>query len=139
MFEYEIGDRKFIQKPLVWGQAKQLRDVISKIKIDPNLEVMDMVDLLGDNVPRFCAIILREENVDLAKKDLEKLAFEFEDVLDITVSMKVVEDFFVCNPIDLILKNLSGLGTAARSIFLTKTPSTLPSVPLPEEILPNET
>jgi DNA-binding ferritin-like protein (Dps family) len=145
MFEYEIDSRKFIQQPLVWGQAKQLKAVVSKIKLNAGIEMMDLLDILGDQVPMFCAIVLREDGVELKDKNIEVLASEFENSLDVATSMKVLEDFFVCNPIDLISKSLLGLGQAVGMIvrgglprMMARTPSIEPSVPLPEEISPNE-
>jgi len=134
MYEYEIGGKKYIQKPLVWGQVKQMRVIVSRIKFGSDFEPAGMMDLLGDNVPSFCAIVLREEGQNLVDKNLEALTSEFEEKLDVGTSIKVLEDFFVCNPIDLISKSLLGVGEMVGVIIRerTKIQSIGQSAPLPE-------
>jgi hypothetical protein len=145
MFKYEIDGKEYIQKPLVWGQAKQLKTVISNVKIVPDFNPVNLLDILGDNVPLFCAVVLCEEGTNLVDKDLDELTIRFENSLDIASSMKVMEDFFVCNPIDLISRSLLGLGQAVGMIMrsplisMAVIPSTEPSVLSPEETSPKET
>jgi hypothetical protein len=131
MYEYEIGGKKYIQKPLVWGQVKQMRVIVSRIKFGSDFEPAGMMDLLGDNVPSFCAIVLREEGQNLVDKNLEALTSEFEEKLDVGTSIKVLEDFFVCNPIDLISKSLLGVGEMVGVIIRErkKIQSIVQSVP----------
>lgn len=148
MYEYEIEERKFVQKPLVWGQVKQMKTFVSEIKVDSNFNPIDALDLLGDNIPKFCAIVLREVGQNPKDKDVEELARFFEEALDVGTSMQVVEDFFVCNPTDLISRNLLGLARTIKQamglkLSLEAKPSpemksTELSAPSPEETSPNE-
>ncbi len=146
MFSYEIEGEKFIQKSLVWGQVKQLKELFQNVRIKSDFSEYDMIDLLGEHLPTFCAIVLRKEGQELKDKNLEELGNLFSEILDVTTSVKVVEDFLVCNPIDSISKSLSGLGQMAKGLMpmrpvnsvVQETPLTQPSVPSQEEILPSE-
>jgi len=140
MFSYEIEGEKFIQKSLVWGQVKQLKELFQNVRIKSDFSEYDMIDLLGEHLPTFCAIVLRKEGQELKDKNLEELGNLFSEILDVTTSVKVVEDFFVCNPIDSILKSLSGMiqsvGLTLKNSMEIQSSTSVQS--LPEVILQKE-
>lgn len=140
MFEYEIGDRKFIQKPMVWGQVKQFQSLMKDIVWPDEFNVFTFMDLFSDQMPEFVAIVLQEVDVDLKNKNIESLKNEFEEFLDIATSIKVVEDFLDCNPIDSILKSLVGMIRKIKGSMNLKleTPLNTSSASSPEEILASE-
>jgi len=110
MFEYIIGDKKYFQKPLVLGQVQQLIAFIKskEIQIPSILTPWSVIESFGDSLSEAVAIALREENRHLKDKDVEALAQEIKFSIEPETALKVVEDFFDCNPIVSTLERLAG-------------------------------
>ena len=120
LFEYEIGDTKFTQQPLVWGQIKQLKNLLSGTKFTGDLNVMSIIDVLEDKLPAAVAIVLREEGKSPKEKDTEALANGFEDVLELETTVNVINDFFLCNRIGSLFQKLKTVfGNLLPEIDLT--------------------
>jgi hypothetical protein len=109
IFEYEFGGKTYIQKELVWGQVKQLASVLKGVQIEGNLTVLKIIELLGDKLSDALAVVLTEKGTSIKDKNLEKIAEEIEWSIPIKIKIKVIEDFFFCNPTALIFEKLAGL------------------------------
>lgn len=102
---YQIGGRAFTQRPLVWGQVKQLNTLIRELQLPSGgVTVPILIEALGEKVPTVVAVLLTEEGQSLKSKDVAALAefLDFEITFEQTV--QVVEDFFTINPITSVLE-----------------------------------
>lgn len=108
-FNYEIGGKTYIQKPLVLGQIRQMINLLQGIVIPGNTDAIGLITLLGDKLPIAIAIVLIPEDVDLKNKDIRALADEIEFEISPELSMQVIEDFFVLTPIVSLLERLKGM------------------------------
>lgn len=141
MFEYTIGGRKFVQQELVMGQVKLLITAIKGISLPRVLTTATLILALGDRVTDVLAIILREEGVLLKDKKMDEVREWLEEHLSMEQSIRMVDDFFDCNPIASISEAVIGLAKKVEMSMnkatpqppLTK-PSTESALPLPEEI-----
>ena len=138
-FTYEIGGKKYIQKPMFLGQIRQLMNLMQGIVIPHDIDTMGLVSLLGDKLPLALAIVLTPEGVSLKDKDIHSLASEIEFEISPETSLQAVEDFFVCNPVPSLLERLGGMAEKISKAMSKETGLKNSSAPLPEEILPKET
>lgn len=106
-FNYEIGDKIYVQKPMVLGQWRQLLGLIKGLTIPGNIDPLGLANILGDNLPLALAVVLTPNGQFLKDKDLPALADELEFSIDPEMVIKVIDDFFSCNPLPLILERLS--------------------------------
>jgi len=105
--EYSFGGKTYIQTKLVWGQIKQLNALIKGIQINTaGLTPAGLIDLLGDKVPQVVAILIYEQGTVLKDKDLDALVAQFEFEMPFDIAVKVIEDFFVLNPIISVIEKL---------------------------------
>ena len=109
MFEYEINGKIYEQKKLVWGQLNQLVNELKGIEFHSGMSTMELLTILGDKMPFVTAIVLTEKGSSLKDKDINSLAKEFEFGIEFEVALKVIEDFFVCNPTASYLNKISEL------------------------------
>lgn len=133
MPEYSIDGKTYAQKPLVLGQWRQLRDILKGLTIPGNVNAMDMIDVLGDNLPLALAVVLNPGGVPLKDKDLTALADELEFSIGADTVIQVIEDFFACNPLPLILTKLSEAAGILGGMMMPRMSSTPSSSPSPEE------
>lgn len=138
-FKYEIGGRVFYQKPLVLGQVKQLISVIKGLVLPFNLNVASLVIALGDKAPEAIAILMVEEGVSLKKKKVSEVQELLEENLSIEQTIKVIEDFFDCNPIASISEAMIGLTDKVQKTMTQATTLTESALPLQGATLPSET
>ncbi len=124
MYVYEVDGRKFVQKMLVWGQVKQLLSVIKGIEFPQGATTANIIEILGDKIPLALAVVLTEEGQSLKDKDLTALASEFEFLFPIEMIVKVVEDFFVCNPMVSLLEKVQMLVGGLNEKVVKTTEST---------------
>jgi len=108
-YEYEINGKKYIQKPLVLGQIRQLTPLISGIEIKGGIDAIKLVEVLGDKLPTAVAVLLIPEGTALKDKDVQKLTEEIEFEISPEQTIQVIEDFFLINPISSLSKKLGGL------------------------------
>lgn len=108
-FEYEIGGKKYIQRPLVLGQINQLMKLLQGVVIPSGVDTLALVSSLGDRLPRAIAIALTPEGASLKDKDINALAEELEFEISPEQTLQVVEDFFVCNPIPSLLEKIGDM------------------------------
>ncbi len=137
-FTYEVNEKKYIQKKLVWGQVEQLNQVLIGMVFPANLSPINLMGILGTNLPNVCAVILTEEGTKLQDKDLDALITEFKFNLDMDLSLDIITDFFDCTPVDSLLSKLTGLakkfteGMNKKSVELTESSLSLQEETLPE-------
>lgn len=108
-YSYEIGGRKYFQRPLVLGQLRQLANLILKdIVLPENIELTPQFILteLGDKVALALAIILNPEGILPENKVLEEWEKVIEFNIEIETALQVVEDFFDCTQIFSLPKKL---------------------------------
>lgn len=115
MFTYEIGGKKYFQKPLVMGQVQQLIRLIKdeKTRIPASLTPWSVIEYLGDKLSEGVAIVLREDGKHLKDKDLTELTKEIQFSIDLETTFKVIEDFFDCNP---IVSTIERIGESIKRI-----------------------
>jgi len=110
-YTYVINGKTYIQKPLVWGQIRQLQNILSGIDIPKDINAISLISLFGESLQEAIAIVITEKGVELGKKDIDAMAKEFEFNLDMHTATQVVEDFLACNPIASLFERLSGVIT----------------------------
>ena len=106
--KYEIDGQTYVQKPLVLGQVRQLLDALEGITIDPAVGTLGIVRALGNRLPQVVAIVLTQDGQSPAGKDLEAAAEGVGFNISPEQVLEVLEDFFVCNPLSLLLDRLAG-------------------------------
>lgn len=131
--KYEIGGKTFIQKRLVWGQAKQLIKEIEGVELPSEYTPKDILKILEAKIPKLVALVLIPEGESIRSKNTEAMLEFFEWEMGLDQTMEIIEDFFVCNPIPLWLEKMgSGMArmtgeTARSSEKVTGLTDTLPS------------
>lgn len=132
-FIYELNGKKYIQRAIVPGQAKQLFAVMQSIIIPGSADNIAFVVALGDKLPVVAACVLRADagNIPWLKVDnslgiprlvedadsFSAFAFEIGQHLSIETAVKVVSDFFDCNPTALLLERLTGIENKIASLI----------------------
>jgi hypothetical protein len=139
-FTYEIGGRKFKQKPLVLGQVKQLIALLKGLVLPYDLSIPSLIMALGNELTPALSIVLIEDGTLLKNKDMEELGDFLEGEIDIETTVKVISDFFDCNPIASMSEALIGLTTKIKATMtqastLTESVSSSPKETLPSEMI----
>ncbi|MDG6005553.1 hypothetical protein BIY37_04800 [Candidatus Brocadia sapporoensis] len=107
--KYTIGNKTYIQKPLVWGQIKQIIPLFQSFTVLEQINYASIAGILGDNLSKFLAIVLTEEGQEIRKKNLDEVISAIEYEITAEQVVQVVEDFFVCNPAASLLERLTGI------------------------------
>lgn len=132
MYQYEVNGKIYHQKPLVLGQVKQLIIFLGNLAFPVNesaeAEIGMIMGILGDRLPHALAVVLHEDGVPLQQKNLDNLAAEIESTFDIETTMRVVEDFFECNPVVSIFNKLTAGMQKLTTITLKGTSSQAPTL-----------
>lgn len=113
-FRYEIDGATYIQRPLVLGQIKQLSGILENISVSMLTDETAMAKLLVNNISPVIAVVITKEGVRLQDKDIEAFAGEIEFAIDAETVTRVVQDFFVCNPVASIYEKLTGMVKSMR-------------------------
>ena len=136
MRQYKIGDKIYIQRPLVIGQVKQLLAELQGIVIPSNVDVIDLVAAIGDRLPDALAVILTPDGMSPKDKNLKELSEELAFSITIEKALEVVEDFFDLNPVSSLFERLN---LAIEKIqYQFQTPSTTSSASSQAETSQNE-
>lgn len=96
---YEIGGRKFVQRKVVWGQAKQIIKEIEGVELPSEFTPKDVLKVLESRLPRLVSIVLIPEGESARTKKNDEMLEFFEWEMSLEQTMEIIEDFFVCNPI----------------------------------------
>ena len=139
-FKYEIGDKTYIQRPLVLGQMRQLTNTIKGLVIPADVDTLGLISALGDKLPLAIAIVLTLDGAALKDKDIYALAADIEFEILPEQTLQVIEDFFECNPIASLLESIGKMteGISKAMNKMRETGSNPSSASLPGEILPEE-
>jgi hypothetical protein len=105
-FKYTIGSKVYSQKPVVMGQINQLIEVLKGVNIPAEINVVDIITALGEKLPKAIAVVLHDPDIPLRSKDVNLLASDIEFELTPEQTMEIVEDFFECTPVSLILEKM---------------------------------
>ena len=132
---YRIGDKTYIQRPLVLGQYRQLLDVLGKFQVPQPLDVRALIIALGSDIAQAIAIVLTPAPLwrrlirrwpSPRDKKIEALAAKIDFAITPEQIIEVIEDFFVCNPLPLLLSKLhtvAGLITVQAGEKTESSPS----------------
>lgn len=112
MYRYTINGTDYVQKPLVFGQVAQLTTLMKGIEFE-EISPSGIIAGLGDKLSDAIAIVLRKDGQPLAEKDLAAVNRDLEEIEFATV-LKVVADFFECNPIQSLLESVVGITAALK-------------------------
>lgn len=131
MYEYEVNGKLYRQKPLVLGQIKQLIVFLGNLAFpaieSAEAEIGMIIGILGDRLPHALAIVLTEDGIPLKEKNLENMAAEIESTFDIAITMRIVEDFFDCNPIaslfDRVTLGMQKLADTLKGTRISRAPA----------------
>jgi hypothetical protein len=145
MKEYRIGGRIFFQKELTPGQWMQIIPYLMKMRLPEAPTAANIFFVLKEDLYPCMAIALREKGKKLKNKDLDELEVFLCETLEeedpnLLTTLEVVDDFFDCNPIPLILQKLERLrGTVAKMWTASPDPSMTSLSSSAPEISPSET
>jgi hypothetical protein len=106
---YVIGEKKYVQKPIVLGQVRQLTDLFKDVVIPEDLSITSILMSLGSNLGKAIAIVLTEEGVSLRNKNIEESASDIEFNITPEQALEVVEDFFGITDISLVVEKFNGM------------------------------
>lgn len=142
--QYRIGGVVMEQRPLVLGQIRQLMEVLKGATIPAEAGAMELLAILGDRLPRALAVVLCPEGQQVLDKNLDELAGWLEFAMDADAAIRVVEDFFVCNPVVSLLDRLTGAtgklaAATAREEARPETGSSDSALSSPTATSPEET
>lgn len=101
--KYTIGEKVYVQKPLVLGQLRQLTDILKDVVLPSDLTVGSLVISLGSNIAPAMAVVLTEEGTDIRKKNIEEVTSDLEFNMSPNQTLEVVEDFFVITDISSLI------------------------------------
>ncbi len=146
---YQIGDKKYSQKRLVLGQIRQLLGLMKEagllqgkeILIPTQISIKDLVDFLterGQLLSRWIAIVLKEDGVPLARKDLETMTSEIDFSFEPESAMEVIRDFFDCLDMISLSKNIKATMGEIEDRMMDQIGSKKSVSSSQEEISPSE-
>lgn len=107
-FTYDIEGRIYVQRPLVLGQIKQLFEILQDVRIPADAGTFGLIQALGDRLFAALAVVLTEKGESPRDKDLVSLADTLSFSVTAEIVLKVIEDFFACNPVFSLLERLTG-------------------------------
>jgi len=137
--KYPVGEKTYIQRPLVLGQVEQLIEHLKGLKFPKTFDLVGIQESLGEKIYLALAIILVEEGKSPKRTldELETIADEIHWTIRPETVLGVVEDFFELTPLASILQKLSGVMLNITSRLSTGSERPLSSSP--RETSPRET
>ena len=121
-FEYQIGERVYIQKPLVLGQIKLITSLLKNVDLPKTVDVVEIVGAVQGVINEALSIVLIEESMVKAKPEELSEYFSANQLIDrgkyfewyagSDVLVKVVNDFLSCNPVASVLSLVRMLVTS---------------------------
>lgn len=106
-FAYEIDGTTYIQRPLVLGQLARLTSSLKGVVLYGTTPFA-IVGAVGEQLPDLLACVLVPEGTHPRDVDQRQLVAALYDCPP-EVAIKVVEDFFACNPLVSLLERLTGI------------------------------
>lgn len=123
-FIYNIAGKNYIQRKLVLGQYQQLLELLKGVLLPADLDTTSLIFVIGDKMPKALAIILTPEGVSPKDKDLNAVEAEMFNTDVEETTFKVIEDFFDCNDIRLLLKKFNQVMTNITDKMAQEIPET---------------
>jgi len=120
VFEYEIGSTIYIQKKMTLGQVKVLNKLFAEIAIPPDFTALNLFTAFSGKLSEFMGVVLYKKGTLLKERDYNGVVAEMDDFADLDIGFKVVQDFFVCNPIASYFDQMM---TAFQKLMLTSRPA----------------
>jgi hypothetical protein len=105
--EYTFENKNYSMSELRIGQYRQIIGLLEGMEIPDTLNAGSLLIALKDKIHLALAIILNPEGVNLKDKDIDELASELEFTLYPEDLFMVLNDFFDCNDLTSLLKNLN--------------------------------
>jgi hypothetical protein len=105
--EYTFDGKIWLQQTLKIGQYRQIISLLEGIEVPDNLDAGSLLLALKDKIHLALAIILNPEGISLKDKNIDELALELEFTLYPEDLFMVLNDFFDCNDLTSLLKNLN--------------------------------
>jgi len=105
--KYKIGDKIYVQRPLVLGQMRQLLDLLKEVTIPAGADAYGLIRALGESLPRALAIVLTEEGKSPRDKNIKEAACEIEFAITPEETLEVVDHFFDLNAIPSLLSRIA--------------------------------
>lgn len=130
--KYVIGGKIYLQRPLVLGQYQQLLNILGDIAIPANADIPAMIAVMGALAPAALAVVLTPAPLwrrvirwlpSPRRKNIKALAAKIEFVITPEQIVEVVEDFFDCNPLPLLLERLTKVAGENMEKIKEKTKS----------------
>ncbi len=140
-YKYTIGDKVYVQRPMVLGQIDQLIDLLDGVSLPESRSVGAIKKALGEKFYRALAIVLIEEGKGPEGKDLDVMAKDLKWTIDHKTTFDVVDDFFGCNPVVSLLERMTGtmVKVATQMAIFRKVGFRSSSCSSPKETSQNET
>jgi hypothetical protein len=139
---YEIGEARYVQRPIVLGQLRLLMPVLTGIEIKTGFAV-ELISVIGGRLSEALAVVLAEEGEVLREamrpEKLEKRSEELAWALTPEAALEVAEDFFVFNRVSSVGERIATAMEALRRNMSEGTGSNTRSSFCPEAILREET
>ncbi len=139
---YRIGDRTYVQRPIVLGQLRMLLPLLEGVRITGGTP-LELAGMLGsEKLGTALAVVLVEEGLSVvdAMKSIEARAEEIGYAVTPEQALEAVEDFFACNRVSSLLERLLtmliGLRTRITRAYANLSESSTAS---PEAISPEGT
>jgi len=123
MKTYKIGDKEYVQKPVVFGQLRQLLGLLDGLALPLDSSPLSIVAAFGDRLPTAIGIVLQEDGVRLIEKDPVELGRRIEFDLTPEQTVEIIEDFFDCNPVAELGLKLSGMIQSVKGKVKMPTPT----------------
>ncbi|MGA2332586.1 MAG: hypothetical protein ABSG75_12575 [Syntrophales bacterium] len=127
--EYQIGDKTFVQRPLLIGQVIPLVENLQGIEID-SIDAKSIMRALGPRLTRILAVVLIPEGVKVKDRVLEDIESYLDEFLSITTAMEIISDFFTQTPLSSLLdvtKRLMDEGSKSLKMIAELSSSSLDS------------
>jgi hypothetical protein len=106
--KYEIGDRTFIQRPLLIGQVIPLIENLQGIELK-SMDPKSIMGALGPRLTKILAVLLIPEGVRPKDRDLDEIQAHLDDYLAATTATEIMTDFFVFTPPSSLLSAVKAL------------------------------
>ena len=110
-YEYNIGGKKYTQEKLFFGQIEQLFAILGGLNFPAKPDRRDIINAIGNKISTTIAIVLKVDGQDLKDKDVIAATGDLKFEIDLETTIKIVEDFFLLNPIALLVERLKEMTT----------------------------
>jgi hypothetical protein len=138
---YTIDGITYEQRPLVIGQVEQLVGILQGVEFPAAAGPLEIVRAMGqERLMKACAVVLRVQGTARWwDRDLDALAEAFAWSMDAETAVRIVADFFDCNPLSSLFNALARMNAGITAAAASLVPSPASSSSSAEETLPGGT